>query len=81
MKIKYSKPPTEKKLLSLLNEEISYTKGIALECITKYRTPNIQFGVVMKSAVPKTKNGRTLAHIRDELSRIRVFLQALKYQK
>jgi len=81
-KLIHGKPITESRLITLMVIEAGATRKIArevFELLGKSMDPHDR-GVVLKSSCPKTKRGQSLACIRNDISHIRVYLQALKHQ-
>lgn len=75
LKISLSKSPTQHSLMKLLDKEAKQTRQLAFSVmgkLPKSRRPLLT--IIFKSSVPKTKRGKFLADMRNELSRIRVCL-------
>jgi hypothetical protein len=74
--IKKSKRPSEKKILGLLIKECFGMRVLAETCYQRI-APRAERGIVFKSAVPRSKQGKALASARNDLAHARCFLQPL----
>lgn len=81
IKLKSNPPPSFYRLMILTQREAFQTKQLALKLVAKVMKGGpveaCAMGVVLKSAVPKTRCGACVAEIRNDLSRLRVALQYL----
>lgn len=78
LKIISSKPPTQKHLIEILSKEAIQTRQLAFSVLRKLpKEVRPLTTIILRSAVPTSKHGKSLADIRNELSRTRVCLHEL----
>ena len=76
IKIHTSKPPSSALIVRVTSERATSVLKLARQCADKYKV-DLRSYILLKSAVPDTKNGRMLALTRDNVSQIGIILRAL----
>jgi hypothetical protein len=78
LKIKHSKPPTERLVIRLLEKEAKETWELALKVLeVSGKAENTRGRVMFKAAIPKTQDGPSLAEIRNNVNRVKLYLRAI----
>ena len=76
MKITRSKPLPNAKMLSLIENDLINTTELAATLCEKLKK-STKGRCLFKSLPPNTKDGKRLAEIRDNICRIRIYVQSI----
>ena len=76
LKIKHGKPLSEKKFIPLIDADLKDTVQLA-SILCEKMNASTKGRCLFKSLAPNTKRGKTLAEMRDNVCRIRIFIRSI----